>query len=504
MDVGAGLLAGFAVALQPGNLGYCFLGVFAGTLIGVLPGIGPVAGVAMLVPLSFGMSATTAMILMAGVYYGAMYGGSTTSILVNLPGESASVVTCLDGYALARQGRAGAALGMAAFASFIAGTLGVVGLMLLARPVAALALRFGPPETLALTFLALTLVTGLVGASPAKGIAAAAFGMLLGMVGLDPMSSEERFTFGALHLADGLSFVSVSVGLFAVAEVLESVEREVRLAPGQARISGLLPTAADWLASRGALWRGSVIGFLVGVLPGAGATIASMLAYALERRVSRHPERFGHGAIEGVAAPEGANNAATAGALVPLLTLGIPGSGTTAVMLGALMIHGLRPGPLLFEQHPEFVWGVIASMYVGNVLLLVLNLPLVGLWARLLRVPPSVLLPLIVAFSVTGVFAVNNSVTEVAVMLVFGAVGYAMRKGGFPAAPVVLALVLTPLMETALQQSLQMSHGSFAIFFTRPIAAVLVVVGLLSLALPGIRGVARWLHPPAAGASPGP
>jgi len=503
MDVLTGLASGFAIALQPVNLLYCFLGVFAGTLIGVLPGIGPVAGVAMLIPFSFGMGPTSAMILMAGVYYGAMYGGSTTSILVNLPGESASVVTCLDGHALARQGRAGAALGMAAISSFIAGTLSVVGLMLLAQPVSALALRFGPPETFALTFLALTLVTGLVGAAPAKGIAAAAFGMLLGMVGLDPMSSEERFTFGALHLADGLSFVSVSVGLFAVAEVLESVERDERVSFDHARIANLWPTAADWVASRWAILRGTVVGFLVGVMPGAGATIASMLAYALERRVSRHPERFGAGAIEGVAAPEGANNAATGGALVPLLTLGIPGSGTTAVMLGALMIHGLRPGPLLFEQRPDVVWGLIASMYVGNVMLLILNLPLVGLWAQVLRVPPSVLLPLILAFSVTGVFAVNNSLTEVGVMLLFGAVGYLMRKGGFPAAPVVLALVLTPLMETALQQSLQISHGSFAIFLTRPIAAGLMLVGALSLALPAIRGVARWLRPPAVGVLPG-
>jgi putative tricarboxylic transport membrane protein len=495
MDVVSGLLSGFAIALQPVNLAYCFIGVVAGTLIGVLPGIGPVAGVAMLIPFSFGMSPTTAMILMAGIYYGAMYGGSTTSILVNLPGESASVVTCLDGYAMARQGRAGAALGMAAFASFIAGTLGIIGLMLLAPEVAALAIRFGPPEIFALTFFALTLVTGLIGASPIKGIAAAAFGMLLGMIGLDPMSSEERFTFGALHLADGISFVSVSVGLFAVAEVLESLERTEPITLYRGKISNLLPTAADWLASRGALWRGALIGFFVGVMPGAGATIASLLAYTVERRVSRRPERFGHGAIEGVAAPEGANNAATAGALVPLLALGIPGSGTTAVMLGALMIHGLRPGPLLFEQHPQFVWGVIASMYVGNVMLLILNLPLIGIWVRLLRLPQRVLMPLILAFSVTGVYAVDNRLTEVGVMLTFGVIGYAMRKWEFPAAPVVLALVLTPLMETALQQSLQMSHGSAAIFFSRPIAATLVVVGFASLILPAIRTVSKWLQP---------
>jgi putative tricarboxylic transport membrane protein len=499
MDVVSGLLSGLAIALEPVNLAHCFIGVLAGTLIGVLPGVGPVAGVAMLIPFSFGMSPTAAMILMAGIYYGAMYGGSTTSILVNLPGESASVMTCLDGYAMARQGRAGAALGMAAFASFIAGTIGVIGLMLLAPQVAALAIRFGPPEIFALTFFALTLVTGLVGASPVKGIAAAAFGMLLGMIGLDPMSSEERFTFGALHLADGLSFVSVSVGLFAVAEVLESLERNEQITLYRGKISNLLPTAADWLASRGALWRGALIGFFVGVMPGAGATIASLLAYTVERRLSSRPERFGHGAVEGVAAPEGANNAATAGALVPLLALGIPGSGTTAVMLGALMIHGLRPGPLLFEQHPQFVWGVIASMYLGNVMLLILNLPLIGIWVRLLRLPQSVLMPLILAFSVTGVYAVDNRVTEVGVMFVFGVVGYAMRKWGFPAAPVLLALVLTPLMETALQQSLQMSHGSFAIFFTRPIAATLVVVGLASLLLPAVRTVSKWLQPSSIG-----
>src|SRR5918996_1123886 len=433
MDVVSGLLSGLAIALQPVNLAHCFIGVLAGTLIGVLPGVGPVAGVAMLIPFSFGMNPTSAMILMAGIYYGAMYGGSTTSILVNLPGESASVVTCLDGYAMSRQGRAGAALGMAAFASFIAGTLGIIGLMLLAPEVAALAIRFGPPEIFALTFFALTLVTGLIGASPIKGIAAAAFGMLLGMIGLDPMSSEERFTFGALHLADGLSFVSVSVGLFAVAEVLESLERNEQITLYRGKIFNLLPTAADWLASPGALF--------------------------------------------------------------PLLALGIPGSGTTAVMLGALMIHGLRPGPLLFEQHPQFVWGVIASMYVGNVMLLILNLPLIGIWVRLLRLPHSVLMPLILAFSVTGVYAVDNKLTEVGVMLTFGVIGYAMRKWEFPAAPVVLALVLTPLMETALQQSLQMSHGSAAIFFSRPIAATLVVVGFASLILPAIRTVSKWLQP---------
>ncbi|HEU5393434.1 MAG TPA: tripartite tricarboxylate transporter permease, partial [Candidatus Methylomirabilis sp.] len=343
----------------------------------------------------------------------------------------------------------------------------------------------------ALALLGITLVTSLVGKSLVKGVLAGAFGMFLGTVGTDPMSAVERYTFGEAFLADGLSFVSVSVGLFAVAEVLEGAERGLERTSYIESISNLLPTVQDWLASRWAIVRGALIGFVIGVLPGAGATIASMVSYAVEKRCSRYPERFGTGVIEGVAGPEGANNAATGGALVPLLTLGIPGSGTTAVMLGALMIQGLRPGPLLFERQPEFVWGLIASMYVGNLMLLVLNLPLVGLWARLLKVPPRVLLPLILAFSVVGVFTLHNHVGEVWVMLAFGVIGYAMRKVHIPAAPVVLALVLTPLLETALQQSLQMSRGSFAILFTRPIAGTLMVVAALAVVLPLLPALRR-------------
>jgi len=413
-----------------------------------------------------------------------MYGGSTTSILVNLPGESASVMTCLDGYQMARKGRAGAALGISAIGSFIAGTLSIIGLMMLAPPLASFALKFGPPEYFSLMVLGMTLVVALVGEDLIKGLLAGSFGIFLGTIGIDPISGIERFSYGIPTLLDGISFVSVSVGLFAVAEVLEMSEN-----PGQApsyieKISNLLPNWQDWKDSTLPMLRSSVLGFFVGVMPGAGATIASMLSYATEKKLSRHPEKFGTGVIEAVAAPESANNAASGGAMVPLLTLGVPGSGTTAVMMGALLIHGLRPGPLLFEKHPDFVWAVLASMYIGNIMLLILNLPLVGIWARMLKIPHRLLIPLIMAFSVVGVFTVNNNLGEVWIMLVFGIIGYFMKKFGFPAAPVVLALVLTPLMENSLQQSLQMSHQDFSIFFTRPISLILLIVAMISLFSP--------------------
>jgi len=481
------LLMGFSTALSPLNIIFCFIGVMIGTIIGVLPGIGPVAGTAMLIPFTFGMNATTAMIMLAGIYYGAMYGGSTTSILVNLPGESSSVMTCLDGYQMARKGRAGAALGISAIGSFIAGTLSVAGLMLLAPPLANFALRFGPPEYFSLMVLGMTLVVALVGEDLIKGLIAGALGIFLGTVGIDPISGIERFSYGIPTLLDGLSFVSVSVGLFAVAEVLEMSESPSKSPAYIEKISNLLPNWQDWKDCTLPMFRGSIIGFFVGVMPGAGATIASMLTYASEKKLSKHPEKFGTGIIQGVAAPESANNAATGGAMVPLLTLGVPGSGTTAVMLGALLIHGLRPGPLLFEKHPDFVWAVIASMYLGNMMLLILNLPLVGIWARMLKIPQAMLIPLILAFSVVGVFTVNNNLAEVWIMLVFGIIGYFMKKFDFPPAPVVLALVLTPLLENALQQSLQMSHQDFSIFFTRPISLTLLVMAIVSLFSPFAR-----------------
>ena len=478
------LALGFGVALTPVNLLYCFVGVVVGTAIGVLPGIGPVTTVAMLVPLTFGMSPTAALIMLAGIYYGSQYGGSTTAILINTPGETSSVMTCLDGYQMARQGRAGPALGMAAIGSFIAGTASVVLLMLLARPLVRVALEFGPAEYFAIMLLALLTLGGLTGESVAKGLLMAAFGLLLGTVGGDPMTGTPRFTFGAPSLLDGLEFLPVTIGLFAVAEVLTSATRSLTQDVYAAPIRGLLPTRADWWACRWTLPRASLIGFVVGVLPGAGATLASIIAYLTEKRLSRYPERFGTGVIEGVAAPETANNAASGGAMVPLLTLGVPGSGTTAVMLGALMLWGLRPGPLLFEKNPELVWGLIASMYIGNVLLLILNLPLIGLWVRLLSVPPRILMPLILLFCFTGTYAVSSNPFDLWVMVIFGVLGFVLQRYGYPVAPIVLGLILGPMLETHFRRALIISRGDYAIFLQRPIAAGLITVAAVYLLLP--------------------
>jgi len=478
------LALGFGVALTPVNLLYCFVGVVVGTAIGVLPGIGPVTTVAMLVPLTFGMSPTAALIMLAGIYYGSQYGGSTTAILINTPGETSSVMTCLDGYQMARQGRAGPALGMAAIGSFVAGTASVVLLMLLARPLVRVALEFGPAEYFAIMLLALLTLGGLSGESVAKGLLMAAFGLLLGTVGGDPMTGTPRFTFGVPSLLDGLEFLPVTIGLFAVAEVLTTATRSLTQDVYAAPIRGLLPSRADWWACRWTLPRATLIGFVVGVLPGAGATLASIIAYLTEKRLSRHPERFGTGVIEGVAAPETANNAASGGAMVPLLTLGVPGSGTTAVMLGALMLWGLRPGPLLFEKNPELVWGLIASMYIGNVLLLILNLPLIGLWVRLLSVPPRILTPLILLFCFTGTYAVSSNPFDLWVMVIFGVLGFVLQRYGYPVAPIVLGLILGPMLETHFRRALIISRGDYAIFLQRPIAAGLIAVAVVYLLLP--------------------
>lgn len=498
MDLFQNLALGFSVALSPQNVLFCFIGVLLGTLIGVLPGIGPVTGVALLIPITYGLNPTTALITMAGVYYGAMYGGSTTSILLNMPGESSSVMTCLDGYQMARKGRAGPALGMAALASFIAGTFAVIMLTLIAKPLADFAVSFGPPEYFALTFLGLTLVTSLTGKSMIKGIISGVFGLLVACVGIDAISGAARFTYGQVYLLDGVGFIGVAVGLFAVAEVLVNIEEPMQRVFIEAKLTfaNLWPNLQDWKDSLGALWRCSLIGFVTGVLPGAGATVASFLAYAAEKKASKHPELFGTGVIEGVAAPEGANNAASGGALVPLLTLGIPGSGTTAVMLGALLIHGLRPGPMLFENRPDFVWGFIASMYIGNIMLLVLNLPLIGVWVQLLRVPYKLLMPLIVIISAVGVYATDNNVFDVWMMFLFGIIGYVMRKLDFHPAPAVLGLVLGPMVERSLRQALTMSRGSLGIFFSSPISATLMIIALLSLFTPIVRAIWRQAGSP--------
>ena len=486
MDVLQSLAQGFATALTPINIVYVLIGCIAGTLVGALPGIGPPAGVAILIPLTFGMDPTSAMIMMAGLYYGAMYGGTITSVLVNVPGESSSVMTTLDGYQMALKGRAGPALGMAANASFIAGTFSVVMLMLMAPPIANAALSFGPPEYVGLLVLGLTMLTSLVGRSQIRGLMSALFGLMVAMVGLDAISGGARYTYGTLELLDGIDFLPVAVGLFGVAEVLVSVERLIDLKPMRAPLRTLIPTWEDWKFSLPPIARGSVLGFLIGVLPGAGATISTFIAYGIEKRFARRRDKLGTGIIEGVASPEAANNASTGGAMIPLLTLGLPGSGTTAVMLGALVMLNVTPGPLLFQQRPDFVWGVIASMYIGNVALLILNIAFVPLFVWALRVPYSILAPVILVLCIVGVYSVNYSTFDVWIMFAMGLVGYGMRKLDFPAAPAVLALVLGQQLETSLRQSLLISRGTLDIFFTRPITLTLLLLALAVLIVPPI------------------
>ena len=495
MEIFQGVLYGFQVALQPINLLYCFLGVFIGTLVGVLPGLGPAAAIALLLPSTFAVSPVSAIIMLAGIYYGAMYGGSTTSILVNIPGEAASVVTCMDGYAMARQGRAGPALGMAAFASFIAGTLSIVALTFLAPLLVRVGLSFGPPEYFALMLLGITLVTYFARGSMLKALMMAGVGLLLGTVGVDTISGRQRFTFGIQTLTDGVGLVPVIMGLFGVSEVLLNLEqiggtREIFAAPTR----GLLPNREDWRRSAMPILRGSVLGFFLGILPGAGAIIASFAAYAAEKRASKHPERFGTGMIEGVAGPEAANNAAAGGAFIPLLTLGIPANAVMAILLGALMIHGLQPGPLLVKQAPDVFWGIITSMYVGNVMLLVLNLPLIGLWVGLLKVPYQLLFPFILLFCLIGSYSVSNNVGDGIVMWVFGILGYLMKKFDYEGAPLILAMVVGPMMEESLRQSLILSAGSFAIFVSRPISAGFLVAAVVLLMLPLVRRRAAALR----------
>jgi putative tricarboxylic transport membrane protein len=484
MEVLNDLLFGFSVALTPQNLLLAFIGALLGTIIGALPGIGPSTGVAVLLPITFGMPPASALIMLAGIYYGSMYGGTITSVLINTPGESASVMTTLDGYQMALKGRAGAALGIAALGSFIAGTASVVAVMLFAPPLAEIAISFGPPEYFALMVLGLTTLAGLTGGSMLKGLLMGVTGLMLGTIGIDPLLGNPRYTGGNINLLDGLDFLPVAVGLFAVGELMFNLYRPVRSEPIKARISGLMPTRQDWRDSGGGIVRGTGIGFFIGMLPGAGATIASFLAYAAEKKASKRPERFGTGAIEGVAAPESANNAASTGALVPLMVLGIPGSGTTAVMLGALTLYGLKPGPLLMSTNPDVFWGLVASMYLGNLMLLVLNLPLAPVFASILRVPYAMLVPIILGISLVGVYSVGNSVFNVGTALVFGAIGFLMRIYGYPTAPLVLALVLGPMMEKALRQSLQMSLGSPEIFFTRPVTAIVLLLASIAVIVP--------------------
>jgi putative tricarboxylic transport membrane protein len=482
MEIIHNLLFGFSVALQPNSLLMCFIGVLLGTLVGVLPGLGPVAAMSLLLPITYSINPVGAVIMLAGIYYGAMYGGSTTSILLNIPGEAASVVTCLDGYQMARQGRAGPALGISAMGSFIGGTISVVGLMLVAPPLAEVALQFGPPEYFSLMLMGVIMLTFLAGDSMPKALCMAALGIFLGNIGMDILSGMERFTFDIPILIDGVGLVPVAMGLFGISEVLLNLETTLKRDIFKTSLKGLLPNLEDWRQSLWPIIRGSILGFFLGILPGGGGVIASFTSYAVEKRVSRHPERFGHGAIEGVAGPETANNAGTGGAFIPLLTLGLPSNAVMAILLGAMLIYGMQPGPMLIKAHPDLFWGVITSMYIGNAMLLVLNLPLIGLWVKILKIPYRLLFPLILLFCLVGAYSLNNNTAEVAMMVIFGVLGYFLRKFKYPLAPAILALVLGPMLEKALRQSLLMSVGSGWIFVTRPISLVTLLISFALLA----------------------
>ena len=486
MDLLQNLANGFSVALTPTNLFFAFLGVLAGQIIGVLPGVGSVVGVSLLLPLTFGMDPTTAIIMLAGIYYGSQYGGTITSVLINMPGEAATVATTLDGYQMARQGRAAKALGIATIGSFIAGTFGVVVVTLLSPTLADFALRFGPAEYFALILLGFTALGAVAGSSLAKGLTSVVVGLLLSTVGLDIMSGQRRFTFGEDWLLSGFSFIVVAIGLFGIGEALDGIMSPaghpiIRTPLGW---KDSLPSAAEWIRSRGAIVRGGIVGLVIGVLPGAGSTLASFIAYSVERNASRHPEEFGKGAIEGVAAPESANNSAAASAMIPLLTLGVPGSGTTAVLLGGFLLWGLRPGPLLFTQHPDFAWGLIASMYVGNVMLVLINFFANPLFATMLWIPYAIQAAFVVIFAVIGAYSLSNNPFDVVVMIAFGILGFAMKRLDYPAAGLILGLVLGPLAEKSFRQSLTLSRGDWSIFFSRPVSAVLMILAIVVLLWP--------------------
>jgi putative tricarboxylic transport membrane protein len=474
MEALNGLLTGFGVILTPSNLYLCFLGSLIGTLVGVLPGVGPLAALALLLPVTFTLSPVGGLVMLASIFYGAMYGGSTTSILLNIPGEAASVVTCFDGHQMARQGRAGPALGIAAIGSFIAGTLGVIIMTFFAPAIAAVAIRFGPPENFALMVLGLVCTLFMISGSTIKGVLMMALGCLTAAVGLDVVNGRERYTFGSVDLSGGIELLAVVIGLFGIAEILSNVETMAKTTLLADRIRGLWPSLADWRASWRPILRGSGLGFLLGLVPGGGPVTAAFMSYALEKRIAAQPERFGKGAIEGVAGPESANNSAVAGSLIPVLSLGIPSNPVTALLLGALIIQGIQPGPLFIAQRPDLFWGIVASMYIGNVFLLLLNLPLIGLWVQFLRIPYRVMFPVVLLLCVVGTYSANKNVFDLWVMLGFGVGGYVLRKLEYDLAPFVIAFVLAPLLEQSLRQSLVMSPDGAMILIKRPVAAVLL------------------------------
>jgi putative tricarboxylic transport membrane protein len=492
LELFQGLANGFGIAFTLTNLTFALIGALLGTIVGILPGLGPAATISLLLPLSFKIaSPVTSIIMMAGIFYGAMYGGSTTSILVNIPGEAASVVTCIDGYQMALKGRAGPALGMAAIGSFIAGTIGIIGLTFVAPPLAEFALKFGPPEYFALTLLGLLMATLLGGSSVVKGLIVVVLGLLLGSVGLDPISGAVRFTWGFFMLQEGVDFVTLAMGMFGIGEILINLEKELTTELVTQKITHLWPTLKDWAESKWAVLRGSLIGFFIGILPGGGAVISSLVSYAVEKKASKHPEEFGKGAIQGVAGPESANNSAASASFIPLLTLGIPGNASIAMIFAALLIQGVQPGPFLIAERPDVFWGVVASMYIGNVMLLILNLPMVGLWVQLLRVPYAILAPIIVLFCCVGVYSVRNTVFDIWIMGIFGIIGYLFRKVDLEPGPLLLAFVLGPILERSLRQALLISAGSPFIFFKRPISGTIMGFLLIFIVFQIVAGFRR-------------
>src|SRR3954465_3378224 len=483
MDLFSNLALGFGVALTPINLGLCLIGALVGTLVGVLPGIGTIATVAMLLPITFGLPPVGALIMLAGIYYGAQYGGSTTSILINIPGESSSVVTALDGHQMAKQGRAGPALAIAAIGSFIAGCFSTVLVAALGVPLTALALKFGPAEYFSLMVLGLCFAVVLAKGSILKAIAMVLMGLLLSTVGSDTAPRQSRMAFDIPEVADGIGFVTVAMGVFGYAEIMRNLEQTESREIVQAKITGLWPTMKDFKDSSGAIARGTILGSILGILPGGGAVIAAFAAYTFEKKISKNPERFGRGAIEGVAAPESANNAAAQTSFIPLLTLGIPPNAVMALMVGAMTIHGIVPGPQVMTKQPELFWGLIASMWIGNLMLVVINLPLVGLWVRLLRVPYRMLFPAILIFCAIGVYSINNAPADAVMVASFGLVGYWLSKHAFEPAPMLLGFVLGPLMEENLRRAMLIARGDPSTFFTRPISGGLLILAMILLTL---------------------
>ena len=485
MDVLVNLMSGIQTAMSGQNLLFVLIGASIGTWVGMLPGIGPATAIAVLLPFTFSLDPTSALIMLSGIYFGAMYGGSIASIMLNIPGDASSVMSTLDGYPMARNGRAGAALLLSATASFVGGTLGLIGLTLIAEPVSRLALRLGPSEYFMLMVFALVATASTVRGSAVKGTLSALLGLAIATVGIDLQSGSSRFTFGRPELMDGIPLLVAIIGVYAVTEVMMTVENLVsgRWEAPKA-IGKLWATKAEWLRVRFAFLRGSVIGFFIGLMPGAGGAVATLLAYSTEMRLSRHPEEFGKGAPEGLAAPEAANNASVSGALVPLLTLGIPGSSATAVLLGALMMYGIQPGPRLFVEQPVLTWGVIGGLYIANIVLLILNVPLIGLWVRILRVPAALMMAVILVLAITGAFSLSNSMFDVWLMLGFGVLGYLMRKTDVPITPMILGLVLSGMIEQSLRQTLSLSNSDWSVFLTRPVSLVLLLLTIAMIAMP--------------------